>query len=436
MLKGIVRKTAIVFACLSLTAWASQAFAQFQVAPNQVPQSSPGVGSDEPASPQPPATPQELATNPRQSAQPQPKRASTPRKQSAQAQASSAYDRLVEQANNHTVSVVSGTVNGSYIQLANDMSFVLDDPNKLRILPVIGRGGYENIYDVLLIRGIDLGLVRSDAVEIAKREGRIPDLAQRLAYIAPLTNDELHIVASKSITSIDQLKGKRVNFDLKGSGSDLSGRLVFERLGVNVQASNLDSATAYAMVAKGELEAAVFMSLKPVRTIANIPAAANLHLLEVPYDKRLEDSYYPATFDGKDYANLVGADKTVPTIAAKTILVTYNWQPGSERYLRVQKFVDAFFSKIDGFKTPPRHPKWQEVNLAATFQGLPRFKPAKDWLERNAALASADDKTRGQFQQFLEQRPASQRASQPASTASDRDKLFNEFVRWQRTQQP
>jgi hypothetical protein len=64
----------------------------------------------------------------------------------------SAYDRLVEQANNHTVAVVSGTVNGSYIQLANDMSFVLDDADKLRVLPVIGRGGYENIYDVLLLK--------------------------------------------------------------------------------------------------------------------------------------------------------------------------------------------------------------------------------------------------------------------------------------------
>jgi uncharacterized protein len=348
----------------------------------------------------------------------------------------SAFDRMVEQANANTVTVVSGTVNGSYIQLANDMSFVLDDTDKLRVLPVIGRGGYENIYDIVLLKGIDVGLVRSDAVEIAKREGRVPDIAQRLAYIAPLTNDELHIVASKTVTSIEQLRGKRVNFDLKGSGSELSGRMVFERLGIPVQASNHDSGTAYAMVARGELDAALFMSLKPVRAIANIPASANLHLLEVPYDKRLEDVYYPASFTSTDYPNLVSAGRESSTIAAKTILVTYNWQAGSERYLRVQRFVDAFFSKLDEFRKPNRHPKWQEVNLAATFTGLPRFKPAKDWLDRQQATAStpapAPEAQRRQFEQFMSQQPPGRSRTDPA----ERERLFEEFTRWQRSRAP
>jgi uncharacterized protein len=348
----------------------------------------------------------------------------------------SAFDRMVEQANANTVAVVSGTVNGSYIQLANDMSFVLDDTDKLRVLPVIGRGGYENIYDIVLLKGIDVGLVRSDAVEIAKREGRVPDIAQRLAYIAPLTNDELHIVAPKTITSIEQLRGKRVNFDLKGSGSELSGRMVFERLGIQVQASNHDSGTAYGMVARGELDAALFMSLKPVRAIANIPASANLHLLEVPYDKRLEDIYYPASFTSTDYPSLVSAGRESSTIAAKTILVTYNWQAGSERYLRVQRFVDAFFSKLDEFRKPNRHPKWQEVNLAATFAGLPRFKPAKDWLDRQQATAStpapAPEAQRRQFEQFMSQQPPGRSRNDPA----ERERLFEEFTRWQRSRAP
>jgi uncharacterized protein len=253
-----------------------------------------------------------------------------------------------------------------------------------------------------------------------------------LAYIAPLTNDELHIVASKSVTSLEQLRGKRVNFDLKGSGSELSGRLIFERLGIQVQASNHDSGTAYSMVARGELDAALFMSLKPVRTIGNIPASANLHLLEVPYDKRLEDIYYPATFTPSDYPNLVPAGRETPTIAAKTILVTYNWQPGSERYLRMQRFVEAFFSKQDEFRKPNRHPKWQEVNLAATFPALTRFKPAKDWLDRQQAAASAPAGTqeaqRRQFEQFLSQQPPGRGQNKPG----EKERLFEEFTRWQR----
>jgi uncharacterized protein len=392
--------------------------------PGVVPNSTLGTATES----EPGSTSQQTRTPQTRPAQPQPRRVSQRPRRPAPPPASSAYDREVEQANSNTVTIVSGTVNGSYLTLASDIAFALDEQDKLRVLPVVGRGGYENIYDVLLLKGIDLGLVRSDSLEIAKRDGRIKDIAQRLAYIAPLTNDEFHIVASKSITSVEQLRGKRVNFDLVGSGTDRSARLIFERLGIDVKISNFDLATGQSMVAKGELEATVFMSPKPVRAILAVQGSANLHLLEVPYDKRVEDLYYPATITSQDYPALVQAGQTRQTVAAKTLLVTYNWQPGTERYGRVQRFTDAFFQKFDELKKPNRHQKWQEVNLAATFNGLPRFKPAQDWLNRQAISAAApDDRQRQQFQQFLEQRPATS-----ASAPADREKLFEEFTRWQR----
>src|SRR3954471_13900249 len=47
---------------------------------------------------------------------------------------------LAERANASTVTVISGTVLGTFIQIANDMSFILDEGDRLRILPVIGKG--------------------------------------------------------------------------------------------------------------------------------------------------------------------------------------------------------------------------------------------------------------------------------------------------------
>jgi uncharacterized protein len=351
---------------------------------------------------------------------------------SPKADVSSSYDRLVEQANSKTVSVISGTVNGTYSVLANEMSFVLDEPDKMRILPVIGRGGYENIYDVLLLRGIDAGLVRSDALDVAKKENKVSDIANRLAYISVLTNDEFHVIAPENVKSLEDLRGKRVNLDIKGSGSSLTGTLVFERLGINIQPSYHDAGAAYTMVAKGELDATVYISPKPVRAIANIPASSKLHLVEIPYDKRLEDIYYPATFDVADYPNLLIQNKPVNTIAAKAILVTYNWGVNTERYQRVQRFVDAFFSKIDEFRKPNRHPKWKEVNLAATFQGLPRFKAATDWLAKDADPNKENEVTKAQLRQFREEKAAQTLSSKSPQTLSneEQDKLFEEFSRW------
>src|SRR6185295_17753012 len=61
-----------------------------------------------------------------------------------------------EELNQNTVTVISGNPNGAYLYLANDMSAVLDDGNALRVLPVIGKGGYQNMMDVLHLRGVDL----------------------------------------------------------------------------------------------------------------------------------------------------------------------------------------------------------------------------------------------------------------------------------------
>ena len=60
---------------------------------------------------------------------------------------------LTDKLNQNTVTVISGNPNGTYLYLAYDMSAVLDDGNDLRVLPVIGKGGYQNIMDVLHLQG-------------------------------------------------------------------------------------------------------------------------------------------------------------------------------------------------------------------------------------------------------------------------------------------
>jgi hypothetical protein len=83
------------------------------------------------------------------------------------------------------------------------------------------------------------------------------------------------------------------------------------------------------------------------------------------------------------------------------LLVSFNWPEKSERYIKVARFVDAFFSKIGEFAKPPRHPKWKESSIIATIPGWQRFKPAEDWL---LAHDMAPEKVR--FEKFLADNPA------------------------------
>jgi hypothetical protein len=42
---------------------------------------------------------------------------------------------------------------------------VLDDGNKLRVLPIVERGSVQGVADILFLQGVDLGIVRADTLD-------------------------------------------------------------------------------------------------------------------------------------------------------------------------------------------------------------------------------------------------------------------------------
>jgi TRAP-type uncharacterized transport system substrate-binding protein len=332
---------------------------------------------------------------------------------------------LSERMNANTIAVVSGTPGGTYFRMASDMAFVLDDGDDLRILPVLGKGAGQNAYDVRFLKGIDLGFVRTDTLDQLRQDKRLVNIDRQIAYIARLFNDELHVIASRNITDVRQLEGKKVSFDVKGSGSDYTGKTMFEGLGLRVQALNIDQPTALEMLKRDEIAAVVSVAAKPVAFVSGFDPGGRFHLLDVPYVDAVADKYYPASLSSEDYPKLLDKGRQVNTLAVGTILGVYNWPEDSDRYKRIARFVEAFFSKFDQFSKSARHPKWQEVNLGATVPGWKRFAPAEAWLTRTRANGATASSPRD-FQRFLDER-------RPGADA-DRDRLFEEFKRWRGAQ--
>jgi uncharacterized protein len=346
----------------------------------------------------------------------------------APARSSDPRAQVTDRANAGTVSIISGGVAGTYIRIAADIASVVDDGDRLRVLPMVGKGSQQNIRDIMFLRGVDLGLVQSDALENARKDPLLRDIAKQVAYVARLYNEEFHIIARNDIADVRQLEGKKVNIDLAASGTALTSRLFFERLGVKPQFVNLDQRTALEQLRSGEIDANIFVGGKPLQAVTEFRGDGRFRLLPLPYDPRLQDIYFPAEFTNADYRDLVPAGQSVETVAVATILAVYDWTPGSERYQRLGRFVDAFFTRFPEFAKPGRHPKWQEVNLSATVPGWRRFKPAEEWLARPVGAAQTD---RAAFGKFIDDRAARGQAPLPAA---EQERLFLDFQRWQRTQ--
>ena len=134
--------------------------------------------------------------------------------------------------NSNTVTLISGTIGGTYVQFGADLASVLDDGNKLRVLPIVGRGSVQSVADILFLQGVDLGIVRSDTLDYLEKKGFAKDIKKQFTYVTKLYNEELHVIASKSIRNLKELDGKTVSVDLPNGGTFVTSLTVFERLGI------------------------------------------------------------------------------------------------------------------------------------------------------------------------------------------------------------
>jgi hypothetical protein len=116
---------------------------------------------------------------------------------------------------------------------------------------------------------------------------------------------EVHVLAGPNITKLEDLRGKKVSFGPAGSASSLTGTIVFQRLGVQVDQVLLDNSTALQQLRSGELSALVRVIGKPIEFFARIPPNSGLHFLSIPFSKVFADYYAVSELTSKEYPGLV-----------------------------------------------------------------------------------------------------------------------------------
>lgn len=288
----------------------------------------------------------------------------------------------LEKMNAWTVGLAAGLLEGAPLRLASEMSRVVDDGPNLHVLPIVTRGPTENVNSLLYLRGVDAAIINSDSLEEYRIQ--VPDIRRRITYLLNLFPSELHIFVRPEIESLQDLAGKKVNFNTQGTAAAYSGPLIFSRLGINAENTFIPHQVALEQMRKGEMAAVVFITSKPVDAFVRGRWDPGFKFLPVNYDSKFEDYYLPATLEASEYPSLIKPGERVSTIAVPTALVAFNWPAQSNRYQRVSRFVDHLFSRIDKLQGPGFDPKWKSINLAATVPGFARFTAAQEWLDRQA----------------------------------------------------
>ncbi|MGC2411587.1 MAG: TAXI family TRAP transporter solute-binding subunit [Stellaceae bacterium] len=317
------------------------------------------------------------------------------------------------------------------VRLAQEIASIIDDGATRRVIPVVGKGPLQNLVDLKYLRGIDLAIVQSDALDYARSQQSPPGI-DSLTYVAKLCNAEFHLLARPDVKQVSDLAGQTVNVALKGSGTAVTAARLFDLLNVKAKLANDNQAVALEKLRKGEIAAIALVAAEPAPFFQVLKLGDGLHLLNIPVTQAVTAAYAPTRITSADYPNLIAADQPVDTIAVGYVLMAADLRMIPERYRNVSNFVDTFFTGFQGLLTPGYSPKWREVNIAADVPGWSRNPAAAAWLRNNPQVAAvpSPDALQTLFSRFIDERR--QASGGAPMSAADKNALFQQFQSWQR----
>ena len=318
--------------------------------------------------------------------------------------------RLVNQS---TIGLAAGQLEGAPLRFATELARAVDDGNKMRILPVVTRGPFENVQDLIYLQGIDAAIIYGDVLDKFRKDGSIRNVDKRINYITHLFPSEVHVFVRPEIKSLADLAGKAVNFNTQGTAAAYTGPLVFERLGIKVDARFDPHPVAMAEMVKSDKYAATFwVTTKPIDQFLKRSWPEGFKFLPVPLTENLEQYYLPAKLDAADYPGLIPAGQSVQTIGVPAVLAVFAWREGSERYNRLVRFIDYLFARLPDLQSRPGfHPRWADLNLAAVVPGWQRFKPMQTRLDKLSAPTTGAVATAAAVSPVVDPKPVTPRTT-------------------------
>ena len=338
----------------------------------------------------------------------------------------------IEQANKErinawTVGLAAGRLEGAPLQFASELARVLDDGDNMRVLPIVTRGPFDNVYDLLYLRGVDTAIVYGDVLDYFKAKPEFAAAWRRINYLLNLFPSEAHLFVRPEIGSLQDLAGKVVNFNSQGTAAAYSGPIIFKQLGIDIQATFIPHSVAMGKMKEGpEVAATFWISSKPLAPFLKGKFPDGFKFLPIEYSDKLE-YYAPAYLEHADYPALIPQGQQVATISVPAVLAVYDWPKDTDRYQRLVRVVDYLFDRFEKLqKEPGYHEKWKDVNLAAKVPGWQRFKPLQDRLDKVAVVAAPRAIDPVQLR--------TQAARAAPNDPNEQERLFKQFLEWSKKQ--
>ena len=249
-----------------------------------------------------------------------------------------------------------GFQGGTYFKIGESLNVIKD----FKVKEISTDGSLDNLYK-LEDKLADFSISQLDVIQNLAIGDR--DLSKKLKVLFPIYGEEVHIITSKKINSIAELKGKKISIGDSESGTKFTSLILLDQFGISADQSTLeeiDSVKSLKMLLDGSLDAMVLVAGVPVKVLADLPEETKekIHILE----------FSKESFSAVRGTNLIYQKSEIPAS-------TYSWEirPISTIVVQsvlicrsdleekvVKQFVESIWKNKDTLVT--KHEKWNSLN--------------------------------------------------------------------------
>lgn len=231
-----------------------------------------------------------------------------------------------------TLKFATGGTSGTYYGFSGIIANVLNEKNTDANIVVESTGASKANVQLVDIGEAQLAIIQNDVMSYSYSakdmfEGQNP--IQSFSAVATCYPEEVQIIANKSITSVEQLKGKKVSVGDAGSGVEFNARQILAAYGItfdDIVVNNQSFADSADSLKNGTIDAAFVVAGAPTTAVTELASTYQFNILEIDdahFDALKKDYgfYEKSTIPASTY-NGQAAD--VQTVAVMATIIARN----------------------------------------------------------------------------------------------------------------
>jgi uncharacterized protein len=287
--------------------------------------------------------------------------------------------------------LLTGGTSGTYYPIGTSIANIVNNATIGMKLTAVTTGASVENCRRIASKEDNFALVQNDVMIAAYNGTKLFNTSSpNLRAVAALYPETIQVIVLKDsgITSISDLKGKRVIVGAAGSGSEFNALEILAAYGINKSDITVDNnglGTATDRLKNGQADAAFWSGGAPTAGITNLATSKDVRILPISgavADKLIAQSpYYTKTSLPKDMYK--GMDAPVETLNVIAWIITYEDMPSDDVY----NLLATMYNNTDTLKNSHAMASFIKPEYGLTGITIPLHPGAKKYFDEKGIKA-------------------------------------------------